>query len=147
MAMALARWNPIREMQELHRMIDRFFEEFTPFADTWMARRTIYPVDLYETDNAIVIQAALPGVKPEDIQVTFENGVVTLRAKVEEEKKEEARGYYLRERGYGEIVRSFTLPVPVDPEQAEAKLENGLLTITLPKAQHARPKAIPVKAS
>jgi HSP20 family protein len=141
--MALARWNPVREMMELSRAIDRLMEEaFPEFPRT--TREGWYPVDLYETDEALVIQAVLPGVRSEDITISYEGGVLTIRGKTQPEP-EEKRRYYLRERTFGEYVRSFNLPLPVDIDKAQAKLENGILTVILPKAAQVRPRTIPVR--
>ncbi len=143
----LMRWEPLREMLTLQRTMDRFLDEFLgrPLAQveaTWVLTPH---VDLYETDDAIVLKATVPGVKPEDLQVSITGDVLTLRGEVREDAEEEGATYYLRERRYGTFSRSIRLPAPVVADEAEATFENGVLTLVLPKAEEARPKIIEVK--
>jgi len=143
----LTRWEPLHEMLTLHRTMDRFLDEFLgrPLAQadaTWVLTPH---VDLYETKDALVLKATIPGVKPEDVQIRIAGDVLTLRGEVREEAEEEGATYYLRERRYGTFSRSIRLPVPVVADEAEATFENGVLTLVLPKADEARPKIIEVK--
>jgi HSP20 family protein len=103
-------------------------------------------MDLYQTDAAVVIKMGLPGVKPEDIQVSVANGVLNIRGELKEEKEEKERMYHLRERRFGSFSRSVTLPSNVSAEKADAQFENGILTLTLPKAEEAKAKMITVRA-
>jgi HSP20 family protein len=101
--------------------------------------------DIYETDNEIVVKAELPGVKKEDAKVGIQDGVLSISGerKFEEETKKEN---YLRvERSYGSFTRSFTLPTRVDPEQVTAEFKDGLLQVTLPKREEAKPRGVEVK--
>jgi HSP20 family protein len=93
-----------------------------------------------------VVKMWLPGVKPEDIQVSVTNGVLTIRGEVKEEKEEKEKTYHLRERRYGSFSRSVSLPNDVSADKADADFENGVLTLTLPKAEEAKAKTITVKA-
>ncbi len=143
----LTRWEPLRDALSIQRTMDRFLEEFLgrPLASTEAAWALMPHIDLYETDDAIVLKATLPGVKPEDLEITITGDVLTLRGEVQEDAVEEGATYYLRERRFGTFSRSIRLPAPVVADEAEATFENGVLTLVLPKAEEARPKLIEVK--
>ena len=127
-----------------------------PYRTLWSRGRggngTTYaplPVDVYATDDAFVITAAVPGMRPEDLEVTYTNGAVVLSGAIGDvAEAEEAKGatWYLRELWHGRFQRAITPPFEVDPGQAEAAFENGILRITLPKAAHAKPQKIAVTA-
>jgi HSP20 family protein len=101
---------------------------------------------MYETDDAIVVKSAIPGIKPEDLDISITSDTLTIKGetKVEEEIKEEQ--FIRQERCYGSFCRSMTIPMPVVAGRAEAEFESGILTLTLPKAEEMKPKAIKVKA-
>jgi HSP20 family protein len=103
-------------------------------------------LDIYQTDDAVVVKSAIPGVKPEDIDISITGDVLTIRGetKVEEEVKEE--NYIRRERRYGAFSRSVSIPVQVESDKAEADFVGGVLTLTLPKSEEVKPKTITVKA-
>jgi HSP20 family protein len=103
-------------------------------------------LDMYQKDDAVVVKSAIPGVKPEDIDISITGDVLTIKGetKVEEEVKEE--NYIRRERRYGAFTRSVSIPVPVVSDKAEAQFEDGVLKLTLPKAEEVKPKTIAVKA-
>ncbi len=105
------------------------------------------PLDVYATQDAFVITAAVPGLRPEDLEVTYANGAVVLAGTIGDvAETEEAKGatWYLRELWHGRFQRAVAPPFEVDPGQAEAAFENGILRITLPKAAHAKPQKIAV---
>jgi HSP20 family protein len=109
----------------------------------------IAPIDLYETDDEVVLKAALPGVSAEDIDISISNGMVSVRAELREEREEkEEKGvrYHLRERRYKRLSRSMRLPCPVDVSKADAEFKNGVLRMRMPKFEEAKPKTITVKA-
>ena len=141
--MAIVRWDPARELagmevDRLNRMFAEFYRE--PFAQGWVP-----PVDIYESaDHEVVLKAELPAMKREDIHLTFENGVLTLKGERKFEE-EVARDKYQRvERRYGSFTRSFTLPNTVDASRINATYRDGLLTIRLPQREEAKPKQITV---
>jgi len=103
-------------------------------------------VDIYETKDDVVVKASLPGVKPEDIEVSVVGDTLTIKGEVKEEKDIKEENYIRKERRYGSFCRSFTLPVSVDADKATAEFENGVLTLTLPKAEEVKPKTIAIKA-
>lgn len=146
--MSLDRWEPFREFMTLREAMDRLFEESLV---NWRRlgvgageRITRLPIDAYATDNEIVIIAPVPGVNPEEVEITLEGDTLTIKGEIKPPL--ENVGYIFQERTYGPFSRTLTLNVPVDAEKAEATFENGLLTLTIPKAESVKPKAIKVKS-
>ena len=139
--------DPFRTFQQrFNRLFGETFVPFTPFSEENWSLTTWAPAcDIYETDNEIVVKAELPEVKKEQVQVTFENNVLTIRGerKFEEETKKE--NYHRIERNYGEFVRGFTLPTFIDPNKINAEFKDGLLRVTLIKREEAKPKQVEVK--
>jgi HSP20 family protein len=145
----LVRWEPFRDLISLREAMDRLFEEsFVQPRAGWPTPIGVgtLAVDMYETDDAVVVKSSISAVKPEDVDVSITGDTLTIKGetKAEEEVKEE--NYIRRERRYGSFCRSLTLPLPVVADKAEAEFENGVLTLTLPKAEEVKPKAIKVKA-
>ena len=105
-----------------------------------------FPVDLYETNDSVVVQASLPGVKPEDIDISVTAGVLTLKGESKDDHEEKTENFYRRERRHGTFLRQFTLPSEVDSAKADAVFEHGVLKLTLPKAETAKPTTIKVQA-
>ncbi len=141
--MALVRWNPAHELagmeiDRLNRMFSDFYSE--PFTRAWMP-----PVDIYETpEHEVVLKAELPDMKREDIHVTFENNVLTLAGERTLQADVRKDSYQRMERHYGSFSRSFTLPATIDAARISAAYKDGVLTITLPQREEARPKQIAV---
>jgi HSP20 family protein len=125
----------------LRREIDRLFEDtFARDGNAWTPA-----VDIKETNNDLRLDLELPGLKPEDVELTAENGVLTIRGEKRSERKEgEENRYHLVERSYGSFMRSFTLPKGVDENQIQADFENGILSIHIPKAALPQPKRIQI---
>ncbi len=145
----IVRWEPFRDLISLREAMDRLFEEsFVQPRSGWLAPfgPEALAVDMYQTNDAVIVKAAIPGVKPEDIDINITGDVLTIKGetKAEEEVKEE--NYFRRERRYGSFSRSLSIPVSVVADKATADFENGVLTLTLPKAEEVKPKAIKVKA-
>ncbi len=143
-------WEPLREMRELERVVDRLFEDvmgswYRPVADSGRLMSRYVPVDIYTTDENVVILAALPGLRPEDVDVTFEGNTLTIRGEFAQ-PTEENINWHLQERYYGPFERTIRLNIPVDWDKAEAHFENGLLRLVIPKAEEIRPRKIKVKA-
>jgi HSP20 family protein len=144
---------PARSSQLQDRLNRLFEERFGPFGalaplgEEPAAFTTWTPLcDIYETDKNIVIKMELPEVKKENVSVTFDNNVLTIHG---ERKAEEAKGqnYHRMERNYGQFLRSFTLPPSVDTKNIAAEFKEGMLLVTLPKAEEARAKQIEVKVT
>ena len=144
----ITRWDPFAELAGLRRTMDSFFDDrpWRPVAVAANGGDAYFPVDLSETNEAVVVKASLPGVKPEDIDISITGGVLTLKGESKQEHEEKAENFYRRERRHGTFVRQFTLPTEVDAAKADAVFEHGVLKLTLPKAELARPKTIKVQA-
>ncbi len=145
---SITRWDPYRELTAMRQLIDRFFEDdFTRFPSLWERRPETIPLalDVAEKDDAFIIKASLPGVPAEDVEVTLTDNVLTIKGEIKEDKEIKEENYHLRERRFGTFMRSVTLPAPVDADKIEAVNENGVLTLTLPKAESVKPKRIEVK--
>jgi HSP20 family protein len=146
------RWQPYNETVSLSDVMDRilnraFVHPFSDFdlASYWDGTRPM-PIDVIEDKDGYTVKASVPGIKPEDLDINIENNVVTIRAerKAEENKDEDTVRW--QERYYGKLERCFTLPVEVDADKVKAELEHGVLKLSLPKAETAKPKTIQVKA-
>ena len=136
-------------MMSLRDAMDRLFEESFLRPSLLGGNEVaagMLPLDVYETDNAIVVKAAVPGVKPEDIEVTVTGDLLTIKGEFKSEQNEEKRNYVRQERRYGSFARQVTLPAGVDANACRANFENGLLTLELPKVEEAKAKSIKVVA-
>lgn len=145
----LVRWDPFHDLVSLREAMDRLFEEsFVRPQGRWLAPVGVetLAVDMYETDDAIVVRAVVPGVKPEDLDVSVTGDTLTIKGETRAEEEVKEENYIRRERRYGSFCRSLLVPIPVVADKAEAEFENGVLTLTLPKAEEVKPKAIKVKA-
>jgi HSP20 family protein len=146
----LIRWDPFREAVSLRDAMDRLLEDsFVRPRGEWptlASREQSLALDVYETDENLVVEASMPGTKPEEVDISVVGNTLTIKAEREEqrEKKEEGR-YYFRERRYGAFQRSIGLPVDVDADKAEATFKDGVLKLSLPKAEEAKPKRIQVQ--
>jgi|DewCreStandDraft_2_1066082.scaffolds.fasta_scaffold06505_4 HSP20 family protein len=148
----MIRWEPFREMMAemaaIREEMDRLFEEVFGRAERIPITRRLYiPVDLREEDAEFKLRAAIPGARPEDIEVSVERQTLTIRGRIPEWPEEPGKrvSYLLREVPAGEFSRTIMLPIPVDPDQAEARFENGMLWLRLPKAPEVRPRRISVQ--
>ncbi len=142
----LIHWEPMREMVTLREAMDRLFDDsFTrPFglADGWHSPA----IDLYQTDEEVVVKAALPGVKADEVQIHVAGDVLTIKGETKEQHESKQKNYHLREQRWGAFERSVVLPTAVVADKAKAEFEDGVLTVTLPKAEEVKPKMITVKA-
>ncbi len=142
----LTRWEPVREMMTLREAMDRLFDDaFTrPIS---MSGGSIVPaIDVYQNADEVVVKASLPGLKAEDVQISVTADILTLRGEFKEENEQEGKTYHLRENRYGAFERQVMLPTDVQTDKAKADFENGILTITLPKAETVKPRTISIKA-
>jgi HSP20 family protein len=132
------------------RLFEEPFSAFRPFLpreENWPLAAWTPPCDIYETDKEVVLKVELPEVKKENVDVTLDNNVLTLRGERKFEEKTERENYHRVERHYGEFMRSFNLPAFVDHSRIKAEFKDGVLTVTLPKYGEARPKQINVKVN
>ena len=146
---SLVRWRPFRGPLGMHRVMGRMFDEsWIRPRNSWMRTTTGHlPVDMYQTEEDIKIKATMPGVAPEDIDISVTGDVLTIRGEVKREEESKDGTYTNRERYHGLFQRSLLLPTLVVADEAETLYEHGVLTITLPKADEAKPRAIKVKAA
>jgi HSP20 family protein len=147
--MNLVRWNPLRDMSILQNRMNRLFEDALHTSPTESNGTDAWSpaADIYETDNDLVLQTDLPGIDPKQIDVRVENNVLTIRGERRFEPKVERENFHRVERPYGTFLRSFTLATPVESEKIQAHYKNGVLSITLPKAERAKPKRIQIAAT
>lgn len=142
----LTRWEPVREMMTLREAMDRLFDDAFTRPIFSNGGSTSPAIDLYQTDDEVVVKAALPGFGPNDVQISVTNDVLTLRGEFKSENGHEEATYHIREHRYGSFERSIRLPIDVQSDKAQAEFQNGMLTITLPKAEAVKPKTISIKS-
>jgi HSP20 family protein len=151
--MAIVRWEPFRDLLSLQERMNRLFDESyrgtgRGNADDWALGGSWAPaVDIYEQDGNIVMKAELPGVDPKAVDIRLENNTLTLRGerKVDSDVKED--NYHRVERSYGSFSRSFTLPTVVDQGHIKAEFKDGVLKLTLPKREEAKPRQIQINVA
>jgi HSP20 family protein len=145
---SIVRWEPFRDMMSLRDAMDRMFEErfFRPPVPFGAWGEGALAIDMYETDDSVVVKTAVPGVKAEEIDVSITGDTLTVRAEIKEEQEVNRENYLRRERRYGSSCRSVTLPGGLETEKAEADYTDGILTLTFPKAEEVKPKSIKIKA-
>jgi HSP20 family protein len=132
----------------LRQAMDRLFEDsfVRPSRALGPSGEVAAPaLDVYQTPNDIVVKAALPGLKPKDVDIDITGETLTIRGESKAEQEIKKEDYLYQERHYGALSRSVVLPSGLKPDKAEAAMENGILTLTIPKAEEVRPKAITVK--
>lgn len=149
MANAIERWEPFKEMMSLREAMNRLVEDSFIRPGGWLAPfdgdALGIATDVIETKDAIIVKASVPGIKPDDIDVSVTGDVLTIKGETTSEEKIEQGSYLRQERRFGKFERSLTLPTLVTADKADAKFEHGVLTLTLPKAEQAKPKSIKVK--
>jgi HSP20 family protein len=141
-----AKWEPWRELANMRDWMDRVLQE--GFGRTVLPALRVdrdVPLDVYEQDSNLVVKALVPGLKPDDIEVKVSGSTLTISGQSREDREVKEKDYYLREMRYGAVSRSVQLPVAVQSDRAEAVFEDGVLTLTLPKAPGATGTKIPVK--
>jgi len=142
----LHRWEPAREMMTLREAMDRLFDDaFThplSLRDGW----SVPAIDMFQTENEIVVKVALPGIKPEDVQINITGDVLHIKGEMRYKDEKKEKSWHIREQRMGAFERAVALPTEVVTDQAKAEFENGVLAITLPKAEEVKPKTINIKA-
>ena len=142
----LLRWEPAREMMTLREAMDRLFDDaFThplSLRDGW----SVPAIDMFQTENEIVVKVALPGIKPEAVQINITGDVLHIKGEMRYEDEKKEKSWHIREQRMGAFERAVALPTEVVTDQAKAEFENGVLAITLPKAEEVKPKTINIKA-
>jgi HSP20 family protein len=145
---SLIRWEPLRDFVSLRDAMDRLFEEsFIAPPRGWLAPlgAAELALDLYETAEDVTVKAALPGIKPADVEITITGNTLHLRGESNEENEIKEKNYLRRERRFGSFERTIALPGGLKADQAEATFENGVLTLRVPKSEQSKTKTIKVK--
>jgi HSP20 family protein len=145
--MSISRWEPVKDFMTLRQAMDRLFEESFVHSGRFPDANvgSYVPLDVYTTKDAIVVRAAVPGINPEDVEITVEGNTVSIRGETKPSKEEGT--YLLQEQRCGPFARSLELAIPVQADKAEASFKNGVLTLTIPKAEEIKPKVIKVKTA
>lgn len=148
--MAIVRWEPFRDLVTAQDRFNRLFEG--PFARIFgeegiTSGAWVPPVDIYEADGNLVLKAELPGVNPDDVEVRIENNTLYLKGERKCEKEVKEENFHRVERSYGSFSRTFTLPQTIDTDKVQAEYKNGVLTLTAPRCEEAKPKTIKIDVS
>lgn len=141
----ITRWEPFRDLVSVRKDMDRLFDEFFASPANVRTGWAMPMVDMYQTEDDIVVKATLPGLEPEDLDIQITGDLLTVRGETKQEVEDNGAKYHLREHRYQSFSRSITLPAAVQADKANAEMKNGILTLTLPKAEEAKPKVISVK--
>jgi HSP20 family protein len=148
--MALARWTPYRDLmavrEEMNRVLNEAFGRGSTDESAWFSGAWSPPVDIYETDDALVLKAELPGFSKDDINIEMKEHTLVIKGERKREDELKEGSYHRTERVYGAFQRSFLLPTTVDQEKVRASYKDGVLELRLPKVQAAQPKRIAVTA-
>jgi HSP20 family protein len=142
----LTRWEPMREMMSLREAMDRLFDDAFTRPISVSGVSGMPAIDMYQTNDDVVVKATLPGLKTEDVDITVTGETLTLRGEFKQENEQKESNYHIREQRYGSFERSILLPTDVKADKASANFENGILTITMPIAEEVKPKSIMIKA-
>jgi HSP20 family protein len=150
MARDVIKWEPFREVSRLRRDMDRLWEDFfgpttrapRPWGEEWSPA-----VDVAETPEKVTVKAEIPGIDPHNINISLVGDLLTIKGEKKSEREETKENYHLVERSYGSFSRALRLPAAVDADQIEARYENGVLSVTCPKKEPVKPKAISIKTT
>ncbi|HEK86384.1 MAG: Hsp20/alpha crystallin family protein [Candidatus Saccharicenans sp.] len=146
--MAITKWDPFRDLMVLRDRMNRLFEDLVSsprFEDSEIIQSTWSPaVDIYETENELVLTAELPGVEEKDVEIKIEDNTLTLKGERKFEKETKEENYHRIERAYGSFFRSFSLPNYIDQEKISAEYENGLLKVHMPKKSEVKPRKVKI---
>lgn len=144
---SLIRWEPFSDLVSMRDAMDRIFEDSFIRPRGWLAplRAADLAIDMFETKDDVVVKATLPGLKPEDVEITITGDTLTIRGESKEESEVKEEDYIRKERRYGSFCRAVTLPSGLKSDKAEATFENGVLALRIPKSEEIKPKSIKVK--
>jgi HSP20 family protein len=147
--MSTIRWDPGSDLMTLRNAMSRVLRSggVRPGNFTIEIGYGDIPLDMFQTENEIVVKATLPGIRPEDVDVSVTGETLTIKAERKSEKVVQGRDYIRRENRYGRFTRTIPLPVQIDPDKAIANFENGVLSLTLPKSETVKPRQIKVQGT
>lgn len=140
----LTRWDPLREMMVVRKSMDR---DLSLAPTSWKSFNWSVALDVAESDDDYIVKASLPGINPDDLEITFSDNRLTIKGELKEDKEFDEAHYHLRERRYGSFTRSIKLPSGIESDKIEAKYESGVLKLHLPKVEDVKPKKITVKTT
>ena len=141
----LARWDPFRDLVSMRRAMDRLMENSLGDEQD-MTSEWGLALDVVEDENEFIVKASLPGIKPDDLDITYNKGSLTIKGEIKDESETTRGQYHLRERRYGTFARTITLPTSVKPEDIQADYHDGVLELKMPKSEEVKPKRIPIQS-
>jgi HSP20 family protein len=144
----IIRWNPSRETRAMLEAVDRVFDGTRIDPNSYWMRSQDWgvPLDIVESEDEFVLKASIPGVNPQDIEITRDGEMLTIRGEINAEKEDEGKHFHLRERRHGSFCRSVYLPTDIKNDDIDAEYKEGILTVRLPKTEEAKPKKVVVKS-
>lgn len=142
--MVLQRWDPFNELRQMQETMNRLWRGFSPSADSLEMETWTIPLDVVRDGDNFVVRASMPGVNPDDIKVSIEDNVLTIRSQTMSEYEHKEGNYLMRERRTGAFHRALRLPDTVDTDKAHPLYEHGVLTITIPKAEAKKAKHLTI---
>jgi HSP20 family protein len=142
----IIRWNPFREMVSMRNAMDRMFEDalIGPEWDWRQAGRWQLSLDIVENDDEFTVKASIPGINPDDLEITLSGKILTIKGETQGESESDQGKYHLRERRYGSFSRRVSLPTEINDKEVKASYDSGVLTLTLPKSEDTKPRRIEV---
>jgi HSP20 family protein len=144
---SISRWDPFRDMWNMRRMMDQVFDSaFDRQLADWQPEAWGLALDVTENEDEYVVKASIPGVNPDDLEITYNDDTLTIKGEIKEDKNVEEERYHLRERRYGKFARSISLPARVNSDQIQAHYDAGVLTLQLPKSEEVKPKRIAIQS-
>ena len=144
----IRRWDPYREMMVLRNSMDRVVDRELALApNSWKSFKWSVALDVVESEDEYLVKASLPGINPEDLEITFEDNRLTIKGESKEEEEIDEARFHLRERRFGSFTRSIKLPSGIESEKIEANYDKGVLKLHLPKVEEIKPKKITIKTS
>ena len=145
----IVRWDPVREMVSMRNQMDRLMSDVFSTPAAWQndeyAGFMRLALDVSENDNTYTVHASLPGIKAEDVDISFSENTLTIKGETKDERTEENEKWHLRERRFGSFMRAISLPSAIKEDAIDARFEDGVLTLTLPKAEEVKPRRIAIK--
>lgn len=147
----IVRWDPIREVASMRNQMDRLMADVFNTPATWQndeyAGYMRLALDVSENDENYTVHASVPGMNPEDLDISFTENTLTIKGESKDERVDENEKWHLRERRFGSFMRTISLPTMVNADAIEAHFDNGVLILTLPKAEEVKPRRISIKAN
>jgi HSP20 family protein len=145
--MVLRRWEPFRELRQMQENMDRMWRSFSPGGgEGGDVENWAIPLDVVQQGDNIIVRASVPGVNPEDIDVSIENDVLTIKGQTREEREHQEGNYLMRERRAGSFYRALRLPDTLDSDQAQCHYEDGVLSITFPRLESKRARRLQISS-